>query len=88
MVSLPMVMTRGQGDENRGKRLCMKNTCGMPLVVRPILGEKILKTKQNMRICEVVQLKLIRLRHFVVKGLRFTMAMSRFFLHDDLATKF
>ena len=41
-----------------------------------------------MRMCEVVQLKLIRLRHFAVKGLWFTMAMSRFWLHNGLATKF
>ena len=29
-------------------------------------------TKTNRRICEVVQLKLFRLRHFVVNGLWFT----------------
>ena len=44
--------------------------------------------EKNMIMCEVVQLKLIRLRHFAVKGLWFTMAMSRFCLHNGQATKF
>ena len=41
-----------------------------------------------MRMCEVVQLKLIRLRHFAVTGLWITMGMSRFCLHNGLAAKF
>ena len=47
-----------------------------------------METKTNRRICEVVQLKLFRLRHFGVKGLWFTVAMSRFCLHNALAIKF
>ena len=63
----------------------MKSTRGMPLVVRPIMRKN--GGKKNMRMCEVVQLKLIRLRHFAVKGLWFTMAMSRFCLQNGLAPK-
>ena len=36
----------------------------------------------------MVQLNFIRLKHFVIKGFWFTMAMSRFWLHNGLATKF
>ena len=67
----------------------MKNTRGIPLVVRPIvLCRKKMEKKQNMRICEVVQLKLSWVRHFVVRGVRFAMGMSSFCLHNGLATKF
>ena len=57
-------------------------------------SRKKMETKTNRRICEVVQLIFFRLRHFVVKGLWFTVAMSRFCLHNapalqnGLATKF
>ena len=37
---------KGKGTKvNQAMRLCMKNTRGMPLAVRPVLGEK--KRKKN-----------------------------------------
>ena len=37
---------------------------------------------------EIIQLIFFRFSHFVVKGLQFTMVMSRFCLYNGLATKF
>ena len=55
----------------------MKSTRGMPLVVPQQQGKKMEPKKHNTRTCEVVHLKIIRLRHILVKGLWFKL-LSRF----------